>query len=70
METFKSNSAVNKRDELKLDTDPTRDKEGSFIRKGEVGDWRNHFDEEMNRDWDDWISRMLEGSGYEMQFDV
>ncbi len=70
IDAFKSNAAVNKRDEMKLDTDPSRDKKGSFIRKGEVGDWKNYFDEDMNEDWDKWIEGMLEGSDFKMTFEL
>ncbi|XP_054263240.1 sulfotransferase 1E1 [Macrosteles quadrilineatus] len=34
-----------------------------FIRKGEVGDWRNHMSDEMSRRFDEWSTQRLEGSG-------
>ena len=33
-----------------------------FIRKGIVGDWKNHFTEENNKIWDDWIAENLKGT--------
>ena len=36
--------------------------DGSFIRKGEVGDWKNYFNEEKNKVWDKWIAENLEGT--------
>ena len=33
-----------------------------FIRKGQVGDWQNHFTPEMNQQWDPWIAKQLQGS--------
>ncbi|XP_077289159.1 luciferin sulfotransferase-like [Arctopsyche grandis] len=34
-----------------------------FIRKGEIGDWKNHMSEEMSQRFDDWSSKHLEGTG-------
>jgi len=46
------------------------DAEGNaFIRKGKVGDWKNYFDDEMNKDWDAWIADQLKDSGFKMEFD-
>ena len=41
----------------------------SFIRKGKVGDWKNYFDDQMNRDWDPWIEEQLKGSNFKMEFE-
>ena len=32
---------------------------GEFTRKGEVGDWINHFDETTNQVWNAWIQENL-----------
>jgi len=38
-------------------------KEGSrFLRKGKTGDWKNHFDAELNERIDRWIESNLAGS--------
>ena len=50
---------MNKSDEL----GPT------FIRKGVVGDWKGHFSQELNEEFDAWLERELEGSGYVMEFE-
>ena len=39
--------------------------EKQFIRKGQVGDWRNHFDKEKNQKWDKWIETNIKGTGLE-----
>lgn len=39
---------------------------GEFIRKGEVGDHKNHFDEERNQKWDQWIQREIINTGIVM----
>jgi len=36
-----------------------------FIRKGEVGDWRNHFSAEQSESWDEWIKDQITGTGLE-----
>merc|ERR1712137_475305 len=33
-----------------------------FIRKGKTGDWKNHFNPELNARLDEWIRKNLEGS--------
>ncbi len=41
-----------------------------FIRKGKVGDWRNHFTEEKTKIWDEWIAKNLKEAGIEsIRFD-
>jgi estrone sulfotransferase len=34
-----------------------------FIRKGEVGDWKNHMTSEMATQFDAWIEENLRGTG-------
>ena len=41
--------------------------EAPFMRSGRVGDWRRHFDAEMNRRFDDFIRKHLENT--ELKFD-
>ena len=39
-----------------------------FFRKGEVGDWKNYFQGEKLKEWDEWIAKNLEGSGIRFNF--
>lgn len=36
---------------------------GQFLRKGQVGDWRNHFSPELTAEWDQWIVQELDKLG-------
>merc|ERR1712150_443177 len=40
-----------------------------FFRKGQVGDWKNHFEGEKLQKWDDWIAKNLEGSDIQINFE-
>lgn len=35
----------------------------SFLRKGEVGDWKTHFSEELSRAFDEKFMEKLNGTG-------
>ena len=62
IESFRKNPAVNKEQEVPAQGGKT------FIRKGIVGDWQDHFDEETNEEWDEWIHERLSGSDMPMTF--
>ena len=40
-----------------------------FIRKGVVGDWKNHFSPESSAEWDQWIANEFQGTGIQAAFD-
>ncbi|XP_076651407.1 sulfotransferase 2 [Halictus rubicundus] len=37
--------------------------DNKFIRKGKVGDWKNHMSQELSQKFDEWTERNLSGSG-------
>ena len=41
----------------------------NFLRKGEVGDWRNYFSEEQNKRFDALYEHKMVGSGLELEFE-
>jgi len=49
---FKANPSVNY---TELQDSSYFKKEGHFIRKGQIGDWKNHFTDELNSRFDQWI---------------
>ena len=43
---------------------------GQILRKGVVGDWKNHFTPEMNERFDKEVLAKLSGSGLEFDYDL
>ena len=55
IDNFKKNDAVNMKPPKGTVPDEVREK-FNFIRKGQVGDWTNHFkDEDTLKEFDQWI---------------
>ena len=63
---MKNNAAVNKGEGKKLGFFNV---DGDFIRKGEVGDWKNYFTDEMNRRIDEAIEKHFKPIGLEFQYE-
>ena len=42
---------------------------GKFFRKGEIGDWKNHFKGEKLSNWDTWIAKNLNGTDIKLNFE-
>merc|ERR1711920_826842 len=60
-ENMRKNPATNPT--AKLTGDEPDDK--NFMRKGQVGDWKNYFDPEKNKEWNAWIARNISGTDME-----
>ena len=60
-ENMKINSAVNKEEFSKAGR-------GSFMRKGQVGDWKNYFTEEMNKQMDEAIEQHFKPIGLDFEY--
>ena len=63
IESFRKNVFVNKTKHVIPDEDGN-----TFIRKGIIGDWKNYFDREMNREWDAAIEKQLLTSDFTIVF--
>ena len=77
---YSDDQIVQLRDHLSIDSmrkaamDEAKDKvskeqRGQFYRKGKVGDWKNHFDDEKLAEWNKWIEENLQGTDIKMQFE-
>ena len=40
---------------------------GQFLRLGVVGDWVNHFTDQMTREWDPWVKKEMEKIGLDYE---
>ena len=50
---------------------PTKnDKAAPLLRKGQVGDWKNHFTPELNERFEKEVLSKLQGSGLEFDFEI
>jgi len=58
-DNMKSNASVNPTIMLDIKNG------GNFIRKGQVGDWKNFFTPEKANEWLEWIRKNTEGTGLE-----
>lgn len=54
--------------EMLLENVPTNDPNLKFIRKGQIGDWKNYMSEELARRFDEWTEKHLYGTG--LKFDT
>ena len=69
-DNMKENAAVNKEDVLQTMRKMTGALEGSFMRKGQTGDWRNHLTDDQLQRMICWEKKNLEGSDLEFVFDL
>ena len=44
--------------------------EFKFMRKGKAGDWKNHFDQETQRKFQNWEHKWLNGTDLEFCYEV
>jgi len=65
---MKNNNSVN--NEAIRDAAFVPGSKGSFIRKGEVGDWKNYFTEDMNQKMDPVINSHFEKIGLEFKYEL
>uniref|UniRef100_A0A646QEP3 Sulfotransferase 4A1 n=1 Tax=Hemiscolopendra marginata TaxID=943146 RepID=A0A646QEP3_9MYRI len=66
--SMKENPATNK--EYWKDLGRWREGGTEFMRKGEVGDWKNHLSEEMNGELDKWIQKNLSNTTLNLTFEL
>ncbi|PSN58317.1 hypothetical protein C0J52_00106 [Blattella germanica] len=62
-QSMRKNPAVNLEGLMALKNGPEQKPDLKFIRKGEVGDWKNHMSPEMAARFDAWTEENLRGTG-------
>lgn len=67
-ETFRNNPAVNMKPPKGSVPDEVRD-QFNFIRKGQVGDWKNYFQGDFLEEWNKWIDNNNPDSAIPMRFE-
>ena len=67
---MKQNDAVNKEDVLETMRKITGAEKGSFMRKGDTGDWRNHLTQTQVEMMMSWEKKQLAGSDLQFTFDI
>ena len=67
---MKKNAAVNKEDVLETMRKMTGAEKGTFMRKGETGDWRNHLTEIQLEKMTSWENTQLEGSDLKFTYEL
>lgn len=65
-ERFKKNKSVNH--ENKFEMNWFKEGEGSFIRRGKVGGWRDYFDAEEAKKAEEWLKENQKAIGIEFKF--
>ena len=63
---MRNNATVNREDMKKV---KIFSEDGDFMRKGEIGDWKNYFTDEMNKRMDEAIEKHFTPIGLEFQYD-
>ena len=70
----KKNKAVNKEEMIKATQgsmdDAHKTENAKFMRKGETGDWKNHFTPELEKKFVEWEKRWLEGSDFKFTYEI
>lgn len=64
---MQKNPAVNIDSYLHLHSD--REKNNQFIRKGQIGDWKNYMSAELSERFDEWTRKNTEGTGLHFDYE-
>lgn len=64
---MQKNPAVNITSYLPVNGD--KDKNVQFIRKGQIGDWKNYMSDELSVRFDEWIRMNTDGTGLEFEYE-
>lgn len=67
---MKSNPAVNLEEILPLKNGNKDDPNIRFLRKGQIGDWKNYMSKDLERRFNEWTERNFKGTGFKFNADV
>jgi hypothetical protein len=48
----------------------TNDNKMKYMRKGKVGDWKNYFDEELDKEFQDWYEKNFKDEDIDFEYDI
>lgn len=68
-DNMQKNPSVNLEPVLKFKNIDCSNAKTKFIRKGQIGDWKNHMDNDMSERFDKWSSEALAGTGLEFIYE-
>lgn len=66
---MQKNPAVNIKSYLNLPLNGDKEQNVQFIRKGQIGDWRNYMSDELSVRFDEWTQKHTEGTGLEFDYE-
>lgn len=64
---MQKNPAVNIKSYLPLNG--SQDQNGQFIRKGQIGDWKNYMSEQLSARFDEWTKKHTDGTGLQFEYE-
>lgn len=68
-DNMQKNPSVNLEPVLKMKQIDTSNAKTKFIRKGQIGDWKNYMDNDMSDRFDQWTREALHGTGLQFIFE-
>ena len=65
-----TNPAVNLEEIMALKNENNDDPNTKFLRKGQIGDWKNYMSKDLERRFNEWTKKNFKGTGFKFNADV